>query len=190
MEYKSLKIRKLWWSDHGWLRGNHTLGIFWINLLLVFHLAFLLNTHLIIMLTAFEITSKMYKGERPKDTTWEHFHLLEESNKKMTQCKSCLHTQSIRAVRVKDHYMWIKFIMNKWDIGLYLGGIKFDIGVFTVFDVFYRQKPVKTCFYKFLTGVTTKTGFWRQKSNPGVGFMANKNVDNERLVIRDIEGDF
>ena len=34
----------------------------------------------------------------------------------------------------------INFIANKWNLGLYLGDVKFDIGVFDVFD-WEKQVP-------------------------------------------------
>ena len=47
----------------------------------------------------------MDRGGRPKDSVWEHFYLIDDGAKKSAQCKKCLHTQSVKACRMKTHYL-------------------------------------------------------------------------------------
>ena len=46
----------------------------------------------------------MLCGGRPRDPILQHFYLLEDGDKKSTQCKKCLRLQSIKACRMKTHY--------------------------------------------------------------------------------------
>lgn len=45
----------------------------------------------------------MFKGGRPKDPVWDHFHRVTEGAKTSAQCKKCHHIMANRVERMKAH---------------------------------------------------------------------------------------
>ena len=46
----------------------------------------------------------MLRGDRPKDTIWQHFIHVEVSGKALARCNYCAHPQSIKACMMQSHH--------------------------------------------------------------------------------------